>query len=404
MLLTLKHKFIMALTRMMMKSSPGSSHMLFAGDGSARQLCLHMARCGLRRVLVVTDKPLVELGLAARAYAGLEEAGVEVVLFDGVLPDPTFQIVEEGLAAYRSGNCDGILAIGGGSSIDAAKVIAAAVTNPGDPQSYIGFGKVKEQPAPLYVVPTTSGTGSEATAGAVVSDTVTHEKSIIAALGLLPLAAALDPPLTVGMPPHITAATGMDALTHAIEAYIGKFDRGDCNERAEQAIRIIFDTLPKAYTDGNDIAAREAMAHAAYQAGQAINQVNVGNVHAIAHQLGAVYGIPHGQANAMVLPHVLDMSLEAARDRLTELARVIGRDSAEDFISAVRELNAAVGIPATAEKLQAQDFATIVERAVNEGCAYGVPYLMRPADVTGILRKLLPQGNSGVGGEVNEAA
>lgn len=321
--------------------------------------------------------------------AGLAEAGVEAVVFDQVEPDPTWKIAAAGTALYVQEACDGILAIGGGSSIDAAKVMGMSVTNSGDPKSYVGFGTVKNPLPPFYAIPTTSGTGSEATMGAVISDNDTHEKSIISGASMLPLAACLDPSLLTGLPPHITAATGMDALTHAVEAYIGVIDRGDCLEKSTAAVKLIFKHLPTACSDGSNLAARDAMAQAAYMAGQAINQVNVGNVHAIAHQLGAFYGVPHGLANAMVMPHVLDLSLEAARERLTELAQLIGRNTAEEFIAAVREMNATVGIGNSIEKIDPTDFPAIIARALAEGDTYPVPQMLTESDVRSLLEKLI---------------
>jgi len=384
----LKHNFFVKFASFMLKFSPGASYMLFAGEGSSLQLCRHIGRTGLRRLLVVTDKPLVELGIAAQASRGLAEAGVEAVVFDGVLPDPTYQVVAAGRAMYERERCDGILAIGGGSSIDAAKVIGLSLTHPGDPKDYVGFGKAKEALPPLYVIPTTSGTGSEATMGAVISDNETHEKGVISGPGMLPLATSLDPALMTGMPPHITAATGMDALTHAVEAYIGVWERGDRSEKAAAAVKMIFANLKHACEHGEDIGVRDTMAQAAYMAGQAINLVNVGNVHAIAHQLGALYGIPHGLANAQVMPHVLEISKGAARDRLTELAQLIGRETADDFIVAVRELSEAVGIPPRVEKLSEQDYPTIIDRATAEADGYPVPHMMSRADVKTILNAL----------------
>jgi alcohol dehydrogenase class IV len=384
----LKHHSWIKFAGFMLKLSPGVSYMLFAGQASSRQLCLHMARGGSKRVLVVTDRPLVELGVVAQATSGLHEAGLEVVVFDGVLPDPTYQVVAEGKAVYERENCDCILAIGGGSSIDAAKVIGLALSHEGEPRDYVGFGKVKNPLPPFYTIPTTSGTGSEATMGAVISDNVSHEKGIISGATLLPLAACLDADLLTGLPPHITAATGMDALTHAVEAYIGVWERGDSMKTSATAVKLIFQHLPDAYSNGGDVEVRAEMAYAAYLAGQAINMVNVGNVHAIAHQLGAFYGVPHGLANAQVMPHVLDLSLESARERLTELAQMIGLSSAEEFISAVRELNQTVGIPATVEKLKAEDFPVITERAIAEADGYPVPYMLSKGDVQSILEKL----------------
>ena len=384
----LKHHSWIKFAGFMLKLSPGVSYMLFAGQGSSRQLCLHIARGDAKRVLVVTDKPLVELGVVAQATRGLHEAGLDVVVFDGVLPDPTYQVVAEGKAIYEREACDSILAIGGGSSIDAAKVIGVTLSHEGEPRDYVGFGKVKNPLPPFYTIPTTSGTGSEATMGAVISDNVSHEKGILSGATMLPLAACLDADLLTGLPPHITAATGMDALTHAIEAYIGVWERGDSMKTSATAVKLIFQHLPGAYSNGGDANVRAEVAYAAYLAGQAINMVNVGNVHAVAHQLGALYGVPHGLANAQVMPHVLDLSLEAARERLTELAQLIGRNTAEEFISAVRELSQAVGIPTAVEKLKAEDFPHITERAIAEADGYPVPYMLSKGDVQSILEKL----------------
>jgi alcohol dehydrogenase class IV len=388
----IKHNALMSFAKFMLQFAPGVSYLVFAGDGSARSLCRHIAHSGARKVLVVTDKPLVELGIVAQAIAGLEEAGVAAVVYDGVLPDPTYEIVAEGKALYEREDCDAILAVGGGSSIDAAKVIGVALSHPEPPQEYVGWGLVKEELPPLYAVPTTSGTGSEATMGAVISDNDTHEKGVMSGATMLPRAACLDATLMTGLPPAITAATGMDALTHAVEAYIGLWDRGDSMEKAATATRVIFANLPDACRNGADLGVRDAMAQAAYLAGQAINQVNVGNVHAIAHQLGAVYGIPHGLANAHVMPHVLALSKGSAGERLAELARLIGGNSADDFIAAVRKLNSSVGITGKMEAIRSEDYALITERALKEADGYAVPHMLSPADVHSVL-DALRQGN-----------
>ncbi len=388
----IKHNLLFAFAKVFLTIKPrrSATYQVFGGDNSSHQLLAYIGRQGLKRLLIVTDKPLVDLGIVGQVLKGLENTGVEAFVYDGVLPDPTFAVCSDGLAVYRNNQCDSILAIGGGSSIDAAKLIAIGATNAGDLESFAGT-KFSEDPTPLFAIPTTSGTGSEATAGAVISSNDDHKKSIIGDDRMLPKASALDPTLLTGLPPHITAATGMDALTHAIEAYISDLNFGDCKAKGAAAIKIIFKQLPLAYEDGSDKGVRDAMANAAYMAGQAINQVNVGNVHAIAHQLGAIYGIPHGLANAMVLPHVLDLSLPAARTELTEIAQMIGCNTAEDFITAVRALNERVGIPTTAEKLDRKDFALIVERAVAEGFGYGSPHLLTADECTAILTKLLPQ-------------
>jgi alcohol dehydrogenase class IV len=396
MLTKLKHSLYFLLVRVLTSFAPPLSYLAFAGEGSAAQLCRHIARSGARRVLVVTDRPLRELGVADRAVQGLVDAGVELVWFDGVLPDPTFALVEEGIAVLRAGGADAVLAVGGGSSIDAAKVIAAGATSDQDPREWIGLGKVKHDVLPLYAIPTTAGTGSEATMGAVISDTETHEKGVISGAGLLPAAAALDSELMLALPPAITAATGIDALTHAIEAYISIWDRGTRTECSRKAVQLIFENLRRAYAQGDDREAREGMAMAAYYAGMAINQVNVGSVHAIAHQLGGKYGIPHGVANAMVLPHVLEYCRREAGPGLAELARLIGvaeagQDESQQalaFIEAVRQLRDDVGIPATSDKIKADDFDYLVDLAVAEGSGYLVPRLLDRHNTRAILAKI----------------
>ena len=246
---------------------------------------------------------------------------------------------------------------------------------------------------PIFVIPTTAGTGSEATMGAVISDPETHEKGVLSGVGMHPAAAALDSEMQMSMPPHITAATGMDALTHAIEAYIAVWDRGTARENAVRAVRLIFANLRAAVADGGDRGAREGMCMAAYYAGIAINQVNVGNVHAIAHQLGGKYGIPHGVANAMVLPHVLEFCAAEAEQSLAELAELAGvaadgadrRARARAFIDAVIELRDAVGIPATSDKIRAEDFDYLAGLAVDEGVSYFTPRLLDGNSARSIL-------------------
>lgn len=393
-------KMLHALYLKIMKAvaylSPSMRHTVFAGSGSSGQLCDHIVRTGASKVLVVTDKPLRELGVVDRAISALVAAEIDVAYYDGVLPDPTFDQVAAGAAVAKQHGSEVVLAIGGGSSIDAAKIIAASATSEESPVDWVGFGKVKHEVLKLYAIPTTSGTGSEATMGAVISDAETHLKSIISGACLLPLAAALDADLLTGLPPHITAATGMDALTHGIEAYIGVWERGTRAEDARLAIKLIFEYLPTAYRDGNNLNARNAMAMGAYYAGLAINQVNVGNVHAIAHQLGGKYGIPHGLANSLVLPHILDFCCEEAQQQLAELAILIGVGSegedtvslANKFIQAVRNLRTEVGIPDSMDVIKQEDFADICQLAIAEGGNYPVPRLLDRGSVVVILNQI----------------
>lgn len=392
----LKHSCYIRLMKTLVILAPSPTYLAFAGSGSSLQLCRHIARVGARKVLVVTDKPLRELGVVDRAITGLIAAGVDVAIFDGVLPDPTYDQVAAGVTVLRGHGSEVVLAVGGGSSIDAAKLIAACATSDQDPREWVGFGKVKHEVLKLYAIPTTSGTGSEATMGAVISDSVSHEKGIISGPALLPSAAALDPDLLQGLPTPITAATGMDALTHAIEAYICTWDRGTRKEHARAAITLIFEHLVTACDDGTNLEAREAMAMAAYYAGIAINQVNVGNVHAIAHQLGGKYGIPHGLANALVLPHVLEFCREEARKPLAELAVLVGAgqpgDSeeqlAQQFIGAVRNLRTSVHIPDQNDKIKAEDFDYLCKLAMAESEGYPVPRLLDRENTLAILSNI----------------
>ncbi|MFK7830101.1 MAG: iron-containing alcohol dehydrogenase [Congregibacter sp.] len=393
---TFKNKLFLFLAKWLTTFSPGASYLAFAGAGSSRQLCAHISRAGFSRVFVVTDKPLRDLGIVDRALEGFAGHAVAVAIYDGVEPDPTFAQGEAGTAALKLHEADAVLAIGGGSAIDCAKLIAASATSSDNPRSWIGLGKVKHAVLPIFAIPTTAGTGSEATMGAVISDPVSHEKGVISGFALGPRATALDPDLQLGLPPHITAATGMDALTHAIEAYICRWERGTSKESAKQAIRLVFASLQRAFEHGEDSEARESMAMAAYYAGIAINQVNVGNVHAIAHQLGGKYAIPHGLANAMVLPPALEFMLDEAEVSLAELAQLIDvakpeysqREQAQAFIDAVVSLRTSVGIAASSEKIQAKDFDYLVDLAVAEAVGYFSPRLLDETGTREILGKI----------------
>lgn len=395
-MLKLKNTLLYLLAQVLTRFSAPLNYLAFTGAGSSRQLCAHIARGGIRRLLVVTDRPLRELGIVDRAIEGLADSGVDIAYYDGVLPDPTFEHVAEGVRVQREHRSEAVLAIGGGSSIDAAKVIAAAATSDQDPKDWIGFGKVKHDLLPIYAIPTTAGTGSEATQGAVISDPVSHEKGVLSGAGMLPLAVALDADLQLGLPAPITAATGIDALTHAIEAYISRWQRGTAEDCARRAIPLIFTYLRRAVNDGADAEAREAMVMAAYYAGMAISQVNVGNVHAIAHQLGGKYGIPHGVANALVLPHILEFCAVQAEEALAELADLVGvgaagqgrRERARAFIDAVIELRADVGIAATSDKLRVEDFDYLTDLAVNEAVGYFAPRLLDPDSTRNILSRI----------------
>lgn len=386
-------QFVLGIVRRFLKSP---HQLTFCGEGSAEQLVAHMLRSGSRKILLVTDKPLVELGLAGRIVSAVNARGGEIVVYDGVLPDPTIAVVQGALDCYQRDNCDAVLALGGGSSIDTAKTVAAAATN-GGIAPILGMFKVKQAPAHLYAIPTTAGTGSEVSFFAVISDPETHQKNGIGDTSMLPKATALDPTLMTGLPRHITAATGMDALTHAIETYIATAANEEVRSYSRPAVEMIFTSLPRAYEEGSDLEARETMAIASYYAGVSLNIAAVGYVHAIAHQLGARYGTPHGLANAIVMPYVLDVNIDAAGQALAELAELIGvcasgdstRTKAEKFVAAVRAMNSRVGIPESLDTLRPEDIPALAKASVKEGRTYAVPLVLGEAQVTEILHKML---------------
>lgn len=369
---------------------------LFVGSDSALELCNSISHMGLKKVFVVSDKPLLDIGIPQKLIARLNENGVATVLYDGVVPDPPVSAVNTGLALLRSEACDCVLAVGGGSSIDAAKVMALAAGNALQAEDCVGLKKGKQPSLPLFAVPTTAGTGSEVTLVAVVSDDATHEKMFVADPKIVPAAAALDPVLMMGLPPHITAATGMDALTHAVESYINTWDTPECLQYGRAATRLILNNLETACSNGEDIAAREAMALASYYAGLAFSTCLVGYVHAISHQLGGHYGVPHGLGNAMVLPHVLELMKDSATTRLAELALYCGLGEegetegalAQKFIDRVWSLNAAIGIPKTTDVIREDDIGEIARAALKEGSGYPVPRFLETSECESLLRGL----------------
>ena len=392
----LVHDFAIALTRLFAPLLPDRSPVTLVGPGSAKELCSSIAQSGVSDCLIVTDRGLVELGLVPAIQRDLEAAGVAVRVYDGVEPDPTFTQVDEGLAALRDAGAGAVLAVGGGSPMDAAKVIAAVATNDKPPAKLAGLFKVRKAPLPLYAIPTTAGTGSETTIAAVVSDPTTHIKHFIVDPKVLPDMAALDASLMTGLPPHITAATGMDALTHAVESYLSRTSNEQTERYAKMAVRLIFENLRMAHGSGEDLSARSAMALASFYAGMAFSRTSVGYVHAIADNLGALYGTPHGWANALVLPHVLDFSEDAARARLADLADILGLDAGSEaakaraFIDAVRSLKEDVGIPQTLDDLRRDDIPTIAERAMAEAWAnYPVPRYMTGPQAEELIAKLV---------------
>lgn len=372
---------------------------LLKGAGAVKKLPEAIKERGLKQVLVVTDKGLMSLKLLDGLFEALEENGIRYVVFDGVQPNPTIDNIEDAVEIYKENNCEGIVAFGGGSPMDCAKACGARLARPDKtiPQMR-GILKVNKKLPPLFAVPTTAGTGSETTIAAVVSNPITHEKNAINDNHLIPKVAVLDPELTVGLPKHITSTTGMDALTHAVEAYIGKSNTPTTKRCAEKATRMIFDNIFTAYENGKDLDARMNMLEASFLAGVAFTRAYVGYVHAIAHNLGGHYGIPHGLANAVILPYVLDYYGATAYKKLAKLADIAGLETvgmnkeqkAKLFIAKIREMNEIMGIPSKFEQIKEDDIPVIVERALKEGNPlYPVPKIMTKEDCEKVIRQLM---------------
>lgn len=372
---------------------------LIKGSGAVKELPKTIKELGYNNVLVVTDKGLMGLHLLDGMFEELKNNEIAYVVYDGVQPNPTINNIEEARALYLGNGCQAIIAFGGGSSMDCAKACGARIARPDKQIPQLrGQLKVMKSIPMLFAIPTTAGTGSETTIAAVVSNPETHEKNAINDPKLRPKYAVLDPDLTIGLPPHITSTTGMDALTHAVEAYIGQSNTPDTEEKARIATKMIFENLEKAYKDGKDITARENMLLASYYAGVAFTRAYVGYVHAIAHNLGGMYGIPHGLANAVILPYVLDFFGEAAYKRLAELADAAGLDcagksdeeKAKLFIAEIRRMNKDMNIPDKFQQIKEGDISLIADRALKEGNPlYPVPKIMYKEDCVKIIRELM---------------
>ncbi|MCL2299775.1 MAG: iron-containing alcohol dehydrogenase [Firmicutes bacterium] len=378
---------------------PWGEPKLLRGPGSAGGLSAFIKSLGLRRVLLVTDPGLMQLGLPRPLIRGLEKAGLFCAVYDKTAANPTTDNVEEARWLYREAQCDCIVAFGGGSPMDCAKMAGLLSAYPRKKAHRMkGVQPVRLRKAPpLFAVPTTAGSGSEATIAAVVSDPVTHAKRTVLSPRLRPKYAVLDPALTLGLPPRFTAQTGMDALTHAVEAYLSQGHTKKTDARALEAVRLIFDNLQAAHADGRDTAARDAMLYAAFCAGSAFTRAYVGYAHAISHVLGGMYDIQHGLACAVALPHVLAAYGEAARPRLADLYDAAGLSSPEQsvtekagaFIHTLRILNTSLGLPARFTCIREDDIPEIAARALKESNPlYPVPRIWRQAEFEGVVREM----------------
>jgi len=372
---------------------------LLVGPGASARLGRAINDFGHRKILLVTDGIIAKLGLLDPLLEALRSGGTPVVIYDEITPDAPIPLIEKGIELFNDEDCDAIVAFGGGSVMDAAKAIGLSAANDKHPRRLVGYFRGLRGPAPLYAVPTTAGTGSEVTVAAVISDSQHNRKLVIADTRIVPRMAALDPSLMTGLPGHVTAATGMDALTHAVEAFIGHWGTAFTDRMALSAVGMIFENLPKVYANGKDLAAREKMALASTYAGLAFTRANVGNVHAIAHQLGGRYHTPHGLANAIMLPHVLRFSSANITGKLATLAlrtRLGKRGEPEvqlarKFLDAVEALNDRLHIPRHLDALREGDIPELAKAACWEADTnYPVPRAMSQQACEELLRQVLP--------------
>ena len=336
-----------------------------------------------KQVLFVTDPVLVQIGLVAKVEEILKDAGLNYLIFDQVKQNPTVTNVNDGLKIYQDNNCDCVLTLGGGSPQDCGKAIAILVTNGGNIEDYEGIHRSSKKSAPLIAINTTAGTASEITINYVITDEKRKVKMVMVDKNCLVNIAVNDPVLMLNMPKGLTAATGMDALTHAVEAYVtaGAFDWSDT--LALKAIQLIGESLRDAVNDGQNLEARSKMAWGQFIAGQAFSNCGLGYVHSMAHQLGAVYDLPHGVCNAVLLPYVEEFNAPVCGEKFRAVAKALGVDPAgmtteeanKAAIDAIKKLSADVGIPSGLKELGAkpEDFETMAKKALADVCTGGNP-------------------------------
>ncbi len=348
------------------------------GVGCAKETGAQAKALGATRMLIVTDAGMNKLGVADQIKQMIEGAGLEAIIFDGAEPNPTDRNVQDGVQAYYENNCDGIVTLGGGSSHDCGKGIGLVVAGGGSIRDYEGVNKSTRPMPPFLAINTTAGTASEMTRFCIITNTDTHVKMAIVDWRVTPNVAINDPVLMSGMPPALTAATGMDALTHAIEAYVSTIATPVTDACAIKAIELVRDYLPAAVANGKNMVARDRMAYAEFLAGMAFNNASLGYVHAMAHQLGGFYNLPHGVCNAILLPAVCDFNLIACPKRYKDIAIALGQDvrglsdldAGAKGIQAIRQLSELLGIPAGLAQLgvKEDDLETMAINAKKDAC------------------------------------
>ena len=373
----------------------------YYGAGCRTAIADEIKKRGFKKALLVTDKPLIQFGVAAKIEEVLNNAGIPYEIYSEIKPNPTIKNVLDGLAAFKASGADCMVALGGGSSIDTAKAIGIINNNPefADVRSLEGVAPTKNKAVPTFAVPTTAGTAAEVTINYVITDEENRKKMVCVDPNDIPVCAVIDCELMMSMPKGLTASTGMDALTHAIESYItpGAWTMSDMFEF--KAIELIHEHLYNAVQDGNDVKAREGMAEAQYIAGMGFSNVGLGIVHSMAHPLGALYDTPHGVANAIILPTVMEYNAECTGEKYREIARVMGvagvdamtqEEYRKAAIEAVKKLSADVGIPADLKDIvKPEDIPFLAQSAFDDACRPGNPKATSVEDITALYKSLI---------------
>lgn len=382
----MSYKFFMPAISLM-----GADCLKDAGD--------QVGELGFKKALIVTDKVLGQIGIVKKVTDVLDNKNIEYAIYDETKPNPTVKNVNDGLALLKEKECDFVISLGGGSAHDCAKGIALLATNGGEIKDYEGVDKSKKPQLPMVGINTTAGTGSEMTLFAIISDEERHIKMALVDKHLTPIIAVNDPMLMLAMPKSLTAATGMDALTHAIEAYVSTSATPITDACAEKAIELISNYLVNAVENGQDVEARDMMAYAEYLAGMAFNNASLGYVHAMAHQLGGFYNLPHGVCNAILLPHVQEYNKATSASRLAKIAKIMGgniegltdEQGADLCIDMIKSLSQTVGIPEGLGVLgvKESDFETLATNALNDACSLTNPRKGNLEEVIAIFKKAM---------------
>lgn len=369
------------------------------GQGAVDDAIGDIKTLGFKHALIVTDKPLVKIGLVGEVAEKLGQNGITSTIYDGVQPNPTVTNVEAGLALLKANNCDFVISLGGGSPHDCAKGIALVATNGGSIKDYEGLDQSAKPQLPLVAINTTAGTASEMTRFCIITDEARHIKMAIVDKHTTPLLSVNDPELMLKKPASLTAATGMDALTHAVEAYVSITANPITDACAIKAMELIQANLVNAVENGQDINAREQMAYAQFLAGMAFNNASLGYVHAMAHQLGGFYDLPHGVCNALLLPHVQEYNAQVVPARLKDIAKAMGVDvssmtdeqGASAAIAAIKKLSVAVKIPENLTLLgvKAEDIPTLADNALKDACGFTNPKQATHAEICQIFTNAL---------------